>query len=78
MEIRVLRTDKINVFGWAAANPIYGGTGSGSSSNEGNIDILTSLKNAGFEVNQELIDMYTEYSPTRTLAKDSAPWKLGS
>ena len=61
-------TDKINVFGWAAANPIYGGTGSGSSSNEGNIDILTSLKNAGFEVNQELIDMYTEYSPTRTLA----------
>ena len=61
-------TDKINVFGWAAANPIYGGTGSGSSSNEGNIDILTSLKNAGFEVNQELIDMYTEYSPTRTQA----------
>ena len=37
-------TDKINVFGWAATNPIYGGTGSGSSSNEGNIDILTSLK----------------------------------
>ena len=28
-------TDKINVFGWAATNPIYGGTGSGSSSNEG-------------------------------------------
>ena len=53
-------TDKINVFGWAATNPIYGGTGSGSSSNEGNIDILTSLKNAGFEVNQELIDKYTE------------------
>ena len=61
-------TDKINVFGWAATNPIYGGTGSGSSSNEGNIDVLTSLKNAGFEVNQEIIDMYTEYSPTRTLA----------
>jgi len=60
-------TTKINVFGWAATNPIYGGTGSGSSSNEGNIDILTSLKNAGFEVNQELIDMYTEYSPTRDL-----------
>lgn len=52
---------------WAATNPIYGGTGSGSSSNEGNIDVLTSLKNAGFEVNQEIIDMYTEYSPTRDL-----------
>ena len=61
-------TDRINVFGWAATNPIYGGTGSGSSSNEGNIDVLTSLKNAGFEVNQEIIDMYTAYSPTRTLA----------
>lgn len=60
-------TTKINVFGWAATNPIYGGTGSGSSSNEGNIDILTSLKDAGFEVNQEIIDMYTEYSPTRDL-----------
>ena len=60
-------TAKINVFGWAATNPIYGGTGSGSSSNEGNIDILTSLKDAGFEVNQEIIDMYTEYSPTRDL-----------
>lgn len=60
-------TSKINVFGWAATNPIYGGTGSGSSSNEGNIDVLTSLKNAGFEVNQEIIDMYQEYSPNRTL-----------
>ena len=60
-------TSKINVFGWAATNPIYGGTGSGSSSNEGNIDVLTSLKNAGFEVNQEIIDLYTEYAPTRTL-----------
>ena len=62
-----LATNKINVFGWAATNPIYGGTGSGSSSNEGNVDILTSLKNAGFEVNQEIIDMYTAYSPTRVL-----------
>ncbi|MBR3154483.1 MAG: glycoside hydrolase family 3 C-terminal domain-containing protein [Lachnospiraceae bacterium] len=60
-------TDRINVFGWASTNPIYGGTGSGSSSNEGNIDILSSLKNAGFEINQNIIDMYTEYSPTRNL-----------
>lgn len=60
-------TDRINVFGWASTNPIYGGTGSGSSSNEGNIDILTSLKNAGFEINQSIIDMYAEYSPTRNL-----------
>jgi beta-glucosidase len=60
-------TTAVNVFGWAATNPIYGGTGSGSSSNEGNIDILTSLANAGFEVNQDIIDMYKEYSPSRNL-----------
>ena len=60
-------TEKLNVFGWASTNPIYGGTGSGSSSNEGNVDILTSLKDAGFEVNQEIIDMYTAYSPSRDL-----------
>ncbi|MBR0282852.1 MAG: glycoside hydrolase family 3 C-terminal domain-containing protein [Oscillibacter sp.] len=60
-------TTKLNVFGWASTNPIYGGTGSGSSSNEGNVDILTSLKDAGFEVNQDIIDMYAAYSPTRDL-----------
>lgn len=60
-------TNNINVFGWAATNPIYGGTGSGSSSNEGNTDVLTSLKDAGFNVNQDIIDMYTEYSPNRNL-----------
>jgi len=57
----------INVFGWASTNPIYGGTGSGSSDSSSAVDILTSLKDAGFNVNQDIIDMYTEYSPTRNL-----------
>lgn len=57
----------VNVFGWASTNPIYGGTGSGSADNSGNIDVLTSLTDAGFHINQSLIDMYTEYSPTRNL-----------
>ena len=57
----------INVFGWASTNPIYGGTGSGSADNSGNVDILTSLTDAGFNINQSLVDMYTEYSPTRNL-----------
>ena len=56
----------INVFGWASTNPIYGGTGSGSADNSGNVDILTSLKDAGFNVNQSLLDMYTGYRPTRS------------
>lgn len=58
---------RLNVFGWASTNPIYGGTGSGSADNTDNIDILTSLADAGFEVNQSLVDMYREYSPTRNL-----------
>ena len=57
----------LNVFGWASTNPIYGGTGSGSSDSSNAVDVLTSLANAGFHVNQSIIDMYTEYSPTRNL-----------
>lgn len=55
----------INVFGWASIAPIYGGTGSGSASNEGNVDIITSLTDAGFHVNESLTDMYREYRPSR-------------
>ena len=57
----------LNVFGWASTNPIYGGTGSGSADSTTAIDILDSLADAGFTVNQSIIDMYTEYSPTRNL-----------
>ena len=55
----------LNVFGWASIAPIYGGTGSGSADNSGNTDILKSLSDAGFQVNQDIIDMYTEYRPNR-------------
>lgn len=61
------KNSKLNVFGWASTNPIYGGTGSGSADNSGNVDILTSLEDAGFQVNESIIDMYREYSPTRNL-----------
>ena len=59
------KNSNINVFGWASTNPIYGGTGSGSSDTSSNIDILTSLKDAGFKTNEELTNMYTSYSETR-------------
>ncbi len=57
----------LNVFGWASTSPIYGGTGSGSSDSSNAVDILTSLKDAGFKLNDSLTDMYKEYSPTRCL-----------
>ena len=61
------KDSNLNVFGWASTNPIYGGTGSGSSDSSNAVDILTSLKDAGFKLNDDLTNMYTEYSPTRNL-----------
>lgn len=59
------KDSKLNVFGWASTSPIYGGTGSGSADSSSATDILTSLKDAGFAVNQELVDMYSEYKAPR-------------
>lgn len=56
----------VNVFGWASTNPIYGGTGAGAADNSGSVDIITSLTDAGFHVNQDLVDMYKKYRPTRS------------
>ena len=55
----------VNVFGWASTSPIYGGTGAGAADNSGSVDIIKSLTDAGFDVNQSLVDMYTEYNPGR-------------
>ena len=49
---------KVNLFGYATVDPIYGGTGSGSSDTSSNVDLIQGLTNAGFEVNQELVDFY--------------------
>lgn len=56
---------KINVFGWASTNPIYGGTGSGTVDATTAVGILQGLENAGFETNKELSELYTAYRPDR-------------
>lgn len=59
---------KINVFGWSSTNPVYGGTGSGSLSDAyPTVSLLEGLKDAGFEVNQDLVDFYTNYRATRPM-----------
>lgn len=59
---------KLNVFGWSSTNPVYGGTGSGSLSDSyPTVSLLEGLENAGFEVNQELVDFYTEYRADRPM-----------
>ena len=53
--------DKVNVFGSTAGNNFsYGGTGSGSGSEEDNVSFYQGLENAGLEVNQELKGFYDE------------------
>ncbi len=55
----------LNVFGWASTNPIYGGTGSGSVDVSTAVDILGGLTNAGFTLNTELTQLYTQYRTDR-------------
>lgn len=55
---------KLNVFGWASANPVFTGSGSGSVAGE-KMGILESLAQAGYTTNTTLTDMYTEYGTER-------------
>lgn len=59
-------TDSLNVFGWASTNPCYGGTGSGSLSDAyETVSLLDGLEEAGYKLNTELSDFYTEYRADR-------------
>ena len=49
-------TTRLNVFGWAATNPVYGGTGSGAVDVSKAVSLLGGLESGGFEVNQNLED----------------------
>lgn len=70
-------TKKLNVFGWDSTNPLYGGTGSGSSDSSTAIGILQSLKDAGYETNESLTKMYTDYRADRpTIAMAEQDWTL--
>lgn len=57
---------KINVFGWASTNPIYGGTGSGALSDAYEVtNLISGLENAGISTNTELSDFYIDYEAER-------------
>ena len=58
-------TTKLNVFGWASTNPVYGGTGSGTVNAATAVDVIEGLQNAGYEVNTELSDFYAAYRSDR-------------
>ena len=56
----------VNVFGWASTAPVYGGVGSGALNDQYAVtDLITGLKNAGLNVNQDLVDFYEAYQAER-------------
>ena len=59
----------VNLFGYGSVDPIYGGSGSGASDTSSNIDLVTGLTNAGFTVNQELVDFYKKSGVSRAVQK---------
>lgn len=57
---------KVNVFGWASTNPIYGGTGSGEFSDISSmVSLLQGLEDAGYEVNQDIVSFYEKEEDER-------------
>ncbi|KAA8816596.1 beta-glucosidase [Bifidobacterium callitrichos] len=61
-----LASKKVNVFGWGSTNPVYGGTGSGSMSEQyPTVSLLDGLKQAGIETNADLTKLYTDYRKDR-------------
>ena len=56
---------KVNLFGYASVDPIYGGTGSGSGDTSANVDVVKGLTNAGLVVNEELVNFYKNAGVSR-------------
>ena len=71
-------TKKLNIFGWESINPAYGGAGSGGINDLYDIVSLNQgLENAGFSINQKLVDFYNNYgadNPEMSIQKQS--WTL--
>ena len=54
-------TKKLNLFGWASENPVYGGTGSGAINASYDIQSLKDgLHKAGFQTNDDLSALYSK------------------
>lgn len=56
---------KVNVFGISSVAITYGGAGSGAADESRNVTLQTGLKNAGFELNDDLTTFYKERLPKK-------------
>ncbi len=73
-----LSNPALNVFGWGGCDNgfIYMGFGSGTASTYGQVPLYEGLRSAGFELNEDLCDLYNGVSFRRDTGWDSSSWKL--
>lgn len=70
--------EKLNLFGWATVSHIRGGDGgSGGATSKGVVTIEDAMKNAGFTVNENLLEMYRNFEGKRGDVKDADDGKYG-
>lgn len=68
---------KVNLFGWDSVGWVTGGSGSGTSGNEGLVMLPEAMQEGGYEVNQELVDLYRKYKESRPeTGVGSADWTI--
>ena len=68
---------RVNVFGVGIEQFTYGGTGSGAADESVNTSLMQGLRNAGFEVNEDLASWYKENTPdTAAMGLVGTDWNL--
>lgn len=68
---------KVNLFGWDSVGWVVGGSGSGTSGNTGLVSLPDAMEAGNYEVNRELIDLYTKYKAGRPeTGVSSADWTV--
>src|SRR5690625_1455116 len=60
---------KVTMLGRAAADPVYGGSGSGSVDTSTAVDAREGLENAGFEINEVVYEKIDEFASDRENAR---------
>ncbi len=71
-------TRRLNLFGWASTNPVYGGAGSGGLNDlYHKVSLIEGIENAGFEINPALTEFYLGYAENRAAVSITAQnWNL--
>ncbi|POH68421.1 beta-glucosidase [Cryobacterium zongtaii] len=73
LPLAVADSANVTLLGRAAADPIYGGSGSGSVDTSTAINAKTGLEAAGFEINEDVYDLLSDYAaetPRSTIVMD--------